>query len=90
MKLKKLNNKNVIVTGGAGDGYADQITDILCKLGANLIITSRSNSKLKKRLSFLKKKYTNKVFGYNVILDKEKNIKDFVNKIQKNLIKLMF
>jgi len=55
-----LGGKNILVTGGASNGYGKQIVETLAELGATVVITSRDFNKAVKKCRILQEN------GFNV------------------------
>ena len=82
-----LKNKNIIVTGSSS-GIGKEIVSIFSELGANIILVSRNNLKIRDTVKVLEKKYIKQKFishklDISIYKDVEKAFSNIIKKIQR-------
>ena len=74
-----LNNKTVVITGGAG-AIGLSMSDALLRAGANLMIWSRKKESIDKAFDKIPKKYHHKCMGIAVDTSSEQNVRIALSK----------
>jgi NAD(P)-dependent dehydrogenase (short-subunit alcohol dehydrogenase family) len=82
MKLFDLNGKTALVTGG-GRGIGRSIALALAEAGANIAITSRTESELKETAGIINKCFSRKTMYKAIDALNLEDIKDFINDVVK-------
>ena len=83
----KLNNKVIIVTGGAGF-LGSLFCELILKFGGRPIILDNNQILLQKEVKRIKKKYRKKILGFCVDVSNEKKIAEIKIKILKKYKKI--